>query len=83
METRDYICLGKTNFAVLDKGDSGDPLIRKIYLHEPILIGVASSLLPMDINSPSLYIRVSSYLAWIRDNSGVVYYKNKHQAFIN
>lgn len=74
LEMNNYICFGTSKIAAIDNGDIGGPLILPP-ARNPILIGIASSLLPLDISSPSLFTRISSYLLWIKENSGVVYYK--------
>jgi trypsin len=53
-------------------GDSGGPLIIRTATNEPVLVGVVSWGRPNcpgnNVNSPSIYVRVSSIVLWIATN---------------
>lgn len=58
------------------KGDSGSPLIKPSKLiHGPVSIGVLSTCAERCKKGlPVVYTRITPYLKWIRDNSGIAHF---------
>ncbi|KAH8270501.1 hypothetical protein KR018_010904, partial [Drosophila ironensis] len=66
--TSNVICVATTNAISTCQGDSGGPLTV-----DGTLIGITSFGSPdgCEVNAPAAFTRVTSYLDWIKENSGV------------
>lgn len=73
--SKDHICVSSTEGQAPSKGDSGGPLVMPTTsIFGPVLIGICTSSYPRFPHYPALYLRVSSYLHWIKDNTEIAYY---------
>lgn len=72
VDTKNTLCVSTTRLISTCKGDFGGPLT--LY-DRKTLIGVTSfgSPLSCTAESPIGSVRVTSYLEWIRDNTGIFY----------